>query len=401
LDHPKLRNVEIFPIVQGQRRMLALRDPSGLARGTVLLPTDAVLLLQLFDGQHSIREIQTEVARRSGQLVMSDDIVKFAGKLDEALMLDSKRFAQHRREVEQAYLAADAREATHAGQSYHDGPEALAAELDEMLALGADIEPVPWPARALVAPHIDFERGRRTYGAAYAALRDRCEARRFVVLGTAHFESDAQFIATEKAFDTPLGRVPTDREMLAALQRRCTRDLLANQAAHRQEHSVEFQVVFLQHLFGDREPSMVPVLCPSLQEAIDEGVSPMEVEVVAEFVDALRATIQEADGPTCVVAGADLSHIGRQFGDAGLSSGLMELGEREDRAMLECAEKLDAEGFYASVAKDGDRRHVCGLTAIYVLLQSQALTAGRLLRYEQAVTRETASMVSFAAMAFG
>jgi predicted class III extradiol MEMO1 family dioxygenase len=79
----------------------------------------------------------------------------------------------------------------------------------------------------------------------------------------------------------------------------------------------------------------------------------------------------------------------------------MELAEREDRAMLECAEKLDAEGFYASVAKDGDRRHVCGLTSVYVLLQSQALTAGRLLRYEQAVTRETQSMVSFGAMAFG
>lgn len=400
MDRPKLRNVEVFPITHGGRQMVALRDPSALAPGTVLVPRDAVPLLELMDGEHTTRDIQTEIARRSGQLVFGDDIERFVQRLDEALMLDSERYAHFREEVEKAYLAADARPATHAGQSYPGDPDALAARLEEMLHEGGDVGSLSGPIRGLVAPHIDFERGRRTYGAAYAALRDQSEAARFVVLGTAHFESDAHFIATDKAYHTPLGPVPTDGELLAQLQERCEQDLLANQVAHRQEHSVEFQALFIRHLFADREPKMLAVLCPSLEDQMNEGVSPMASDAVAEFVRALRDAIRESPEPVCVIAGADLSHVGRQFGDPGLSPGLLALAEKEDRAMLGCAEALDAEALYAAVAKDGDRRHICGLASIYVLLQSQTFSQGRFLRYEQAVTRETQSMVSFAAMAF-
>jgi len=101
------------------------------------------------------------------------------------------------------------------------------------------------------------------------------------------------------------------------------------------------------------------------------------------------------------VASVDLAHVGRQFGDdAAPDDGLTAQVEREDRELLGHAERMDAAGFYAHNAASGDRRRVCGLSALYTLLNALPARRGRLLHYGQAVTRETQSLVSFAAMAF-
>ena len=74
--------------------------------------------------------------------------------------------------------------------------------------------------------------------------------------------------------------------------------------------------------------------------------------------------------------------------------------ESEDREMLQHVEKLDADGFYRSIAKDDDARHICGFPPIYVLLRIVAASEGKLLRYAQAADPSGHGCVSFAAMAF-
>ena len=74
--------------------------------------------------------------------------------------------------------------------------------------------------------------------------------------------------------------------------------------------------------------------------------------------------------------------------------------EEEDHEMLECAERLDAEGFARSILKDKDRRRICGFPAIYTMLNVLEAREGRLLKYGQAFTPETQSVVSFSSMAF-
>ena len=58
-------------------------------------------------------------------------------------------------------------------------------------------------------------------------------------------------IATRKDFATPLGAAETDGELLDAVAARCSLDLFADEFAHRREHSIEFQVVWLQHVIGE------------------------------------------------------------------------------------------------------------------------------------------------------
>jgi len=61
---------------------------------------------------------------------------------------------------------------------------------------------------------------------------------------------------------------------------------------------------------------------------------------------------------------------------------------------------MDGEGFYSSIMRDRDRRRVCGLPAIYTMLKVLEAKEGKLLKYAQAYTPETQSVVSFASMAF-
>jgi len=143
------------------------------------------------------------------------------------------------------------------------------------------------------------------------------------------------------------------------------------------------------------------VLCGSFHEAIEKGISPMEIKSIQQFIEALKESVSSLGEEVCFIASADLAHMGLQFGDR---DGMNEYGLRvlaqEDQEMLEYVEKLDGEGFFSSILKERDRRRICGLPAIYTMLKVLEAKEGRLLRYGQAYTPETQSVVSFASLGF-
>lgn len=52
------------------------------------------------------------------------------------------------------------------------------------------------------------------------------------------------------------------------------------------------------------------------------------------------------------------------------------------------------------VAKDGDRRRVCGFAPMYTFLHLVDATHGKLLKYDRSIDPITQSSVSFASLAF-
>jgi hypothetical protein len=225
---------------------------------------------------------------------------------------------------------------------------------------------------------------------------------RVVILGTAHQHTDEPFALTRKDFATPLGTVKTDTSAVDALLSGAGRNLLADEFAHRAEHSVELELVFVQHLAqkAGRDFAAVPVLCGSFHAAMEAGASPMELPGVAGFVDALRALAVEGGGRALVVAGADLSHVGPRFGtEHPLDATLLTELERADRRTLGFVEKNDADGFFADIAQDENARNVCGVAPIYVTLKALEGADVKLLRYEQWCEEDGASCVSFASCA--
>jgi predicted class III extradiol MEMO1 family dioxygenase len=102
----------------------------------------------------------------------------------------------------------------------------------------------------------------------------------------------------------------------------------------------------------------------------------------------------------CLVAGVDFAHVGPRFGDSvELDQRLTDWMVSEDEKSLTFVTQGDAEGFWQSVMADGNRRHVCGLSATYTLLRLLDNTPGRILKYGYAPD-PAGGIVSFAGVEF-
>jgi len=405
VEYPKLRNINLFPVQISGETLLCLQDPQNISEKALFLPPSLYFIVSLFDGQHSILDIQTAYMRKFGELLFSEKIQGVAAQLEENLYLEGDRFQQAWKEKEESFKKASVREAAFAGKSYEKDPEPLKARLEAYLRQAEGNGPAGETGvrlKGVVAPHIDFQRGGLCYAFAHREILEKSSSRCFIIFGTAHAPIKQPFCLTRKDFATPLGKLCADRDLIDAIQSRCPDDLFADEGAHRSEHSIEFQCLFLRYLYPDPIPlRIVPILSGSLQQAIQKGISPMEIKPVRRFIEALRESVSLLKEEVCYVASADLAHMGHQFGDRdGLEEYDLRVLTEEDREMLRHVESMDGEGFFSSISKEADRRRICGLSPIYAMLHVLEAQKGKLMHYGQAYTRETRSVVSFASLAF-
>jgi hypothetical protein len=210
------------------------------------------------------------------------------------------------------------------------------------------------------------------------------------------------FALTRKHFQTPWGAVETDQSFLSEMEGRDAGIFYEDEWVHKNEHSIELQLIFLRALWERKEPfQIVPILCGSFHEAIQKGCSPMELSGVDPFVRALKTTLSQTKKKVCVLASADLAHMGVRFGDPDPPNrfSLQSLAG-EDRQLLEHAERIDAEGFFGVLSREKDRRKVCGLAPIYVLLRLLEKAKGKILKYSQSPDPASQSVVTFASVAY-
>jgi hypothetical protein len=327
--------------------------------------------------------------------------------LDENLFLQGERFREALRQKEEGFKQASFREAIFAGKSYEAEPDKLRSQLEGYFE-GPNGPGPPGEKtsakglKGVVAPHIDFQRGGHCYAFAHQEIWERSGSPCFVIFGTAHTPMVNPFCLTQKDFVTPLGKLSVDKELVDAIQSRCSEDLFKDEIVHRSEHSIEFQCVFLRYLFPEPDSlKIVPVLTGSFHGAIGKRVSPMDLRPVRQFIDATKEAISSVGREVCCVASADLAHMGLQFGDReGVSEYGLRVISQQDHQMLEYAEKMDGEGFFESISREGDQRKICGLPPIYSMLKILEAKEGKLLKYDQAFAPETQSVVTFASLAF-
>jgi hypothetical protein len=404
---PQLRPVEAFPARVEDREVVCLRDPSGLAESVLTVPLGLAPILALFDGTRSLIDVQAEIMRQCGELVPRSQLETMLEILDRHLFLEGPRADAERARQRAAFLEAPTRPAFLAGRSYDGESGPLAAALAEHFEPPEGPGPIGPPRaaalRGLVAPHIDFARGGPAYAWAYRALAEAHDADCLVVVGTAHAGLDGQaFAATAKAFETPFGPLEVDREVLDAIVRRAPADLFAAELAHRNEHSIEFQAVWLQYLrqrAGARPCRIVPLLVSFAHECLLGGESPARRPEIEGMLDAVRDAMAAVPRRYCLIAGADLAHVGPRFGDE-WRVGPVELArvQAEDRALLAPVVQGDAEGFFAEALRQRDRNRICGLSPIYALLRLLPGGAGRLLHYGQ--WPDPDGTVTFASVSF-
>jgi AmmeMemoRadiSam system protein B len=397
---PLRRDLDAMPSPVEGRPGLLLRDPLGYSQAVLVVPPGLVPALACFDGRHTEMDLRELLVRATGELEVSDLLQRLVTTLASSGFLEDDSFARLRDERRRHFAEAPRREAAHAGSAYPAEADGLTATLARYMD-GAVPEDAPArPDGTLVgiaAPHVSPEGGWRSYRAAYRLLGPDLHGRTCVVLGTSHYGEPGRFGLTRKPFSTPLGDAAVDRRLVEELAGRGGPAVALEDYCHAVEHSIEFQVVFLQHALGP-DIRIVPILCgPLVEDRVEKN------ESVGRFL-AVLAEIAAREGDEIFwVLGVDMAHMGRRYGDgfdARAGEGRMKAVEREDACRLERIEAGDAGGFWERVQGGGsDNLKWCGSSALYVFLRAAGSVRGERLRYEQWNIDE-GSVVSFAGLAF-
>jgi AmmeMemoRadiSam system protein B len=413
-DYPQLRPVEALPIQQDGKTLIYLKDPLKFANPMVFSPVGYFLLMHC-DGRHSLIDIQEAFSKQFGQVLPGGELRDFIETLDRNYYLKTERFIAYRDAVVDEFRRRPARSAAHVGGVYKEDAAELKVQIDGFFEAlkgpgfpsAGDGASAP---RAIVAPHIDFHRGGAGYAWAYKKLAESEGADLFIVLGTSHCGGQHPFILTTKDFETPLGLVETDKDFVKRMEQACGEEMFADEYLHRGEHSIEFQVVLLKYAAQlrarlarelERPFKIVPILVSSFHSSILRGTLPEHDLAVQKFLSVLRELAEKETRRVCFVAGVDLAHVGREFGDQEpVTEDFLKWVEREDHKLIDRLAALDAPGFFHEIAKDQDKRKICGFAPLYSLIHLLDGTTGEHLKYSQAFTPETGSAVTFTSMIF-
>ena len=321
-ERPRLRPLEMLPVRSGDQDLLLVSDPLGLLRNPVALRIEVLDLLQLLDGTLSIQDLSALVARESKDVRAASFVRELIGQLDRLLLLDSPRFHQAYDALRDEYHRLEVRQASHEGLSYPADAAEAQTFLDDhfekaraMMTAAGQETPARAP-RAILAPHLEPRRVGPAIARGCLEL-DAADSTplRLVVYGVGHSLFGERLALTRKHFETPFGLVPCDTRFVDSLAERLGEHAYAAELAHRDEHSIEFQALYLRHRFPRRPLTIVPLLCGGFHSLLDEGRGPRDAPELEALIAAVRDTEKAQGGATVHVASVDLSHVGVRFGD--------------------------------------------------------------------------------------
>ncbi len=403
MENPKLRyGLEAILIQREGRPCLVLRDRLGYTDKTLVLNAAFAHILNLLDGDHSLRDIQADHFRRTGELLYTEHLEELVRVLDEHLFLENQRYIQHVAHIVARFRDDPVRRARNAGKSYPEDPE----ELNRLIRGFFDPQSggPGWPDESpsqrerlcgLVAPHIDIRAGGVTFAHAYHAALCKNPPKTWIVLGTGHEPVEHGFAVTMKDFETPVRTVPCDRSVAEILVEEAPWDILEGEFNHFREHTVEFQAVFLACLQPDA--AIVPLLCSFGWEEWSE-----DRDRIDRFCRVIRRCVFDSGRSVGVLASVDLAHVGPRYGDdfTPTQHTVREHLER-DGVLLELLSRCDADAFMTEVFRDGNARKICGVAPLYVLSRVlEGRARGKTLHHAHTVVDPSGSFVTFAAMAF-
>ena len=174
------------------------------------------------------------------------------------------------------------------GMFYPDDPYELAATVANHMAGAAQLQDTA--PKAIVVPHAGYVYSGDIAGRAYATLKVAAKRiKRVILLGPAHRVAFEGLAAPKAdAFQTPLGQVKLDRATIESVAN--MNQLVQDDEAHREEHSLEVHLPFLQEILDDF--TLVPLLVGNASET-----------EVAQVLDQLWG-----GNETLIVISTDLSH---------------------------------------------------------------------------------------------
>jgi len=219
------------------------------------------------------------------------------------------------------------------------------------LAASADRLCESWPARAYagaaggIVPHAGWMYSGRTAAAVFAAVCD-CRPETCVVFGAVHvYGVDRPALSDHAGWQTPLGIIEVDIELGQATLESGRGLIEANGLAHRDEHSIEVEIPFIQRSFPDAR--LLAIMVPPDPDAARVG-------------EAVAAAARQLQRSVLFFGSTDLTHYGPRFGFVPKGTGLAAhqwAKANNDRRMLDLIAELRAGEIVGEAARS---RNACG-----------------------------------------
>lgn len=406
---PKLRAVEAQRIEKDGDSFFLIKDPRRLAKQALMVRLELGPFLALANGSKTVDEIIADV-RSKAQTEASDDAGRdLFSQLDKLFLLEGPRYESEASRLLTEYRSADFRMPSLEGQAYPDDPDDL---LDMMEGFAPDVpddqEASGRELKAIVTPHIDYNRGGDSYAELWRrAAPDLQDVELAVVFGTDHQGAGPRLTLTRQSYATPWNILPTDTDLVGKLARTLSTDKtvvdhpFSDEFNHVSEHSIELASIWLNWAVGDNAMKMLPVLCGSLGEYVQEDgslrdASPDEHQQLADAIGLLQQVARHRK--TVFIAAADLSHVGLAFGDEEETDDVIRREiEEHDSELMSAVIKGEHKTFLDVVRRENDYSRVCGVAPMYMSLWAAGATDGQWMGYQQCpVDTSGASFVSIA-----
>jgi AmmeMemoRadiSam system protein B len=402
-QYPVLRNLQFSPIKEGEEQFIVLWDPTGLSKEKIVLPPSYFFIIQHFDGEHSLQDIVGLYLKRFGEFLMPNKVEQLVADLEQKLFLEGERAEAAKQRARELYRQSPVRPAAFSGRSYESDGAKLTKQIESFFTSkeGPDFKPSEHRGKkikGLVVPTYDLKQAGPIYAWAYKELQEAAQPDLYVVIGTAYAGLNNLFAVTDRDFETPLGPVRSDHAVLSKLKERFPR-AFDEDLCHQAEHAIEFQLPFLQHIVGAQKPiTIVPILCSFSALSLSDQLLRQSVR---DFLSGLRDIVTSSGRDYCVIAAAELAHLGMRYGDKEPPTDFsFHRSMQHDLEMLKPVEERKPDEFANYIIKENDQRRIFGFAPIYSLLRLIEAESGQVLRYDRGITDQYNSTVTYASMAF-
>jgi AmmeMemoRadiSam system protein B len=398
---PKLRkDIDLQIIDDGEDRGILLYDKRQFAEVPLLLKSEFFLILSVIEEGITEDELRNLFLKEAGISDISP-ILETLKVLNDNLFLESDRYFQKLREDNQAYNMLPSRPLITAGRSYPEDPDEFNKFMWDLFDT-RKTKDLNRNATAIIVPHIDLSlKGycHHVYSMGYDAIAET-NFDTIVILGTSHYTFSDYFMLTKKPYNTPLGMIENDDEVLDYLEKNYPHTFTFDDQAHRFEHSIEYQAVLSRYYFRNRNFKIVPILVGTFQQFVQDKKQPISDDIISQFIKGLKESLHKANRHPIFIASVDFSHIGMKFGDEFDAKDKLEQCKFEDYKLLDSIRNMNKEEFFNEIIATQDAWKVCGVSPIYTLLSLIDAKSGSFLEYNQWYEEATKSSVSFSSMAF-
>ncbi|KAI9309135.1 MEMO1 protein [Cunninghamella echinulata] len=195
------------------------------------------------------------------------------------------------------------RSATHAGSWYTNSKTRLNSELEKNL-IAATVKDTSLPikdVRAIIAPHAGYSYSGPTAAYAYKSINVSNIKRVFILGPSHHVYLDGCALSKYEAYDTPLGSLTLDHEVISELY--LTKQFtLMSKSADEDEHSIEMHLPYIFKIFEKKinDIKIIPILVGSIHEEKEDKYG----KIFGQYL---------SDPSNLFIVSSDFCHWGERF----------------------------------------------------------------------------------------